>query len=55
MGIIPILDDMASDVKILRLEDGYMRSVGLVADLINPLSESLKVGGLLRRDTALLY
>ncbi|MDO9177702.1 MAG: hypothetical protein Q7U16_05155 [Agitococcus sp.] len=36
-GVIPNLGDMAVGVKILRLKDGFMLSVGLVADLIKPL------------------
>jgi capsular polysaccharide export protein len=31
-------DGLAADVRIVRLEDGFIRSVGLGADLISPLS-----------------
>lgn len=37
-GMKPVKGDLASDVRILRLEDGFLRSVGLGADLIRPLS-----------------
>ncbi len=37
-GLKPILDELAMNVKIIRLEDGFLRSVGLGADLIRPLS-----------------
>jgi capsular polysaccharide export protein len=37
-GLKPIPGELAIDVKIIRLEDGFLRSVGLGADLIRPLS-----------------
>ena len=37
-GMKPVIGELASDVRILRLEDGFLRSVGLGADLIRPLS-----------------
>jgi capsular polysaccharide export protein len=37
-GVKPIVGDLAPDVRILRLEDGFLRSVGLGADLIRPMS-----------------
>lgn len=37
-GMTPVLGVVASDVVILRLEDGFLRSVGLGADLIRPIS-----------------
>jgi capsular polysaccharide export protein len=37
-GMKPIPGELAADVKILRLEDGFLRSVGLGADLIRPMS-----------------
>ena len=37
-GMKPVLGDLAPDVRILRLEDGFLRSVGLGADLIRPMS-----------------
>jgi len=30
--------DLAADVKVLRMEDGFLRSIGLGADLVKPLS-----------------
>lgn len=32
------LDGLPSDIRILRMEDGFLRSVGLGADLVRPLS-----------------
>ena len=37
-GMHPIPDGLSSDVRILRMEDGFLRSVGLGADLVRPLS-----------------
>ena len=37
-GMKPVMGELAEDVKILRLEDGFLRSVGLGADLIRPMS-----------------
>ncbi len=37
-GMNPIPGERAGDVKILRLEDGFLRSVGLGTDLIKPMS-----------------
>jgi capsular polysaccharide export protein len=37
-GMCPLPDGLSSDVHVLRLEDGFLRSVGLGADLIRPLS-----------------
>lgn len=37
-GLKPIAGELAAGVRILRLEDGFLRSVGLGADLIRPLS-----------------
>jgi capsular polysaccharide export protein len=37
-GYRPIPGTLADGVKLLRLEDGFLRSVGLGADLIRPLS-----------------
>ena len=37
-GMCPIPDDLCLNIRILRIEDGFLRSVGLGADLIRPLS-----------------
>jgi len=37
-GLKLVLGELAADVKIIRLEDGFLRSVGLGADLIRPMS-----------------
>lgn len=37
-GLKPVRGTLAPDVKILRLEDGFLRSVGLGSDLIRPMS-----------------
>jgi capsular polysaccharide export protein len=37
-GMSPVVGELAMDVRILRLEDGFLRSVGLGADLIRPVS-----------------
>ncbi len=37
-GLKPVSGALTTDVKILRLEDGFLRSVGLGADLIRPMS-----------------
>lgn len=37
-GMKPVLGELASEVRIVRLEDGFLRSVGLGADLIRPMS-----------------
>jgi capsular polysaccharide export protein len=37
-GMRPIAGKLAPEVKIMRLEDGFLRSVGLGVDLIRPMS-----------------
>lgn len=37
-GMCPVPEGTSPDVRVLRLEDGFLRSVGLGADLIKPLS-----------------
>ena len=37
-GMKPIVGDFAPEVRIVRLEDGFLRSVGLGVDLIRPMS-----------------
>ncbi|WP_147071839.1 capsular polysaccharide export protein, LipB/KpsS family [Sulfuriferula plumbiphila] len=37
-GCRPVPDNLPDGVRIIRLEDGFLRSVGLGADLIRPLS-----------------
>jgi capsular polysaccharide export protein len=37
-GMAAIPEGIADDVSVLRLEDGFLRSVGLGADLVRPLS-----------------
>jgi capsular polysaccharide export protein len=37
-GMKSIVGELATDVRVLRLEDGFLRSVGLGADLIRPMS-----------------
>lgn len=37
-GMKPVTGSVAPDVRLLRLEDGFLRSVGLGADLIRPIS-----------------
>lgn len=37
-GMQPVADKLAAGVRLLRAEDGFLRSVGLGADLIRPLS-----------------
>lgn len=37
-GMCPVPVGLSKDVRVLRLEDGFLRSVGLGADLIRPLS-----------------
>ena len=37
-GMNPVSGELAPDVRILRLEDGFLRSIGLGADLIRPMS-----------------
>lgn len=37
-GMKPVNGELAKDVKILRVEDGFLRSVGLGCDLIRPMS-----------------
>ncbi|SFI17753.1 capsular polysaccharide export protein [Collimonas sp. OK307] len=37
-GMKPVVGELAAGVTVLRLEDGFLRSVGLGADLIRPLS-----------------
>jgi capsular polysaccharide export protein len=37
-GYRPVPGELPDDVRILRLEDGFLRSVGLGADLISPVS-----------------
>lgn len=45
-GCQPVPPDLPSDVRIIRLEDGFLRSVGLGADLIRPLSWVIDAHGL---------
>lgn len=45
-GCRPIPDGLPAEVKILRLEDGFLRSVGLGADLIRPISWVIDTRGL---------
>lgn len=37
-GMKPIPGDLTANVRVLRIEDGFLRSVGLGADLIRPMS-----------------
>jgi capsular polysaccharide export protein len=37
-GMKPVVGEVAPGVRILRLEDGFLRSVGLGADLVRPMS-----------------
>ncbi|MGB8408937.1 MAG: hypothetical protein WCE58_03395, partial [Gallionella sp.] len=37
-GMCPVPDGLSQDVRVLRVEDGFLRSVGLGADLVKPLS-----------------
>jgi capsular polysaccharide export protein len=37
-GMAPVPGGLAQDVRVLRLEDGFLRSAGLGADLVRPLS-----------------
>ena len=37
-GMKPFGNELSKDVSVLRLEDGFLRSVGLGADLIRPMS-----------------
>lgn len=37
-GLKPIRGKLAEDIQLIRLEDGFLRSVGLGADLIRPVS-----------------
>ena len=37
-GMCPVPDGLSADIRVLRLEDGFLRSVGLGADLVRPLS-----------------
>ena len=37
-GVSPVPEGLSGGVRILRVEDGFLRSVGLGADLIKPLS-----------------
>jgi capsular polysaccharide export protein len=37
-GIRPVPDGVAASVRVLRMEDGFLRSVGLGADLVRPMS-----------------
>lgn len=37
-GMAPLPGDLATKLTILRLEDGFLRSVGLGADLVRPMS-----------------
>ena len=45
-GMKPIVGELASDVRILRMEDGFLRSVGLGVDLIRPMSWVLDSRGI---------
>lgn len=37
-GMRPIPDGIGDDIRIVRMEDGFLRSVGLGADLVRPVS-----------------
>lgn len=37
-GRAPLPDGLPADVEVLRMEDGFLRSVGLGADIVRPLS-----------------
>lgn len=37
-GTMPVPDGLAADALLLRIEDGFMRSVGLGADIVRPMS-----------------
>lgn len=37
-GLAPLPDNLPATVKVLRIEDGFLRSVGLGVDLVRPLS-----------------
>jgi len=37
-GMTPVPDDLSGQMQIIRMEDGFLRSVGLGADLVRPLS-----------------
>lgn len=37
-GMCSVPDGLSTDVRVLRMEDGFLRSVGLGADLVRPLS-----------------
>lgn len=37
-GMCAVPDGVAADVRVLRMEDGFLRSVGLGADLVRPMS-----------------
>jgi capsular polysaccharide export protein len=45
-GSNPLPAGLAADVRIIRLEDGFLRSVGLGADLVNPVSWVLDQRGI---------
>lgn len=45
-GLRPIPGDLPEGVRLLRLEDGFLRSVGLGADLIRPLSWVIDTRGI---------
>lgn len=45
-GNRPVPEGVPADVRIIRLEDGFLRSVGLGADLIRPLSWVIDTRGL---------
>src|SRR3990172_877071 len=45
-GMQTILDRLPSSVKVIRVEDGFLRSVGLGADIILPMSFVLDKRGL---------
>ncbi len=45
-GCQPMPDGLPADIKTVRLEDGFLRSVGLGADLIRPLSWVIDARGL---------
>lgn len=45
-GCQPIPDDLPAELEIVRLEDGFLRSVGLGADLIRPVSWVIDTRGL---------
>ena len=37
-GLMPLPENLPSGLRVLRMEDGFLRSVGLGADLVRPIS-----------------